>query len=76
MRTTNLEGRQRNWWQRRCIVVEIVGSADSTLKLNMHVEVLRCELYVAVADIIYDGFGMIYDALGRIGVRMADSSHC
>ena len=61
---TDLEGRQRNCRQRNCIIVKSFGSADSALELNMCAKIVRCELYIAVIDKIYDSFGKVDDALG------------
>ena len=73
--TIDLEGRQRNGWQRRCIIVECLGGGDSALKLNMCLEIVRCELDIAVLDEVYDTFGKVEDPLARIRARMIDSSH-
>ena len=75
MGTTDLKGRQRDGWQRRCIIVECFGGGDSTLKLNMCAETVRCELNIAVLDEVYDTFGKVKDPLARIRARMIDSSH-
>lgn len=69
-----LERAQRNGWHRRCIVVEGLRSGSSTLKLNMSTETLRCELHIALLDVIYDTLGNIQDAFGRIRIHMIDSS--
>ena len=45
-----------------------------TLKLNVCTETIRCELNIAVLDIIYDTLGNIQDTLARIRTRMVDSS--
>ena len=75
METADLEWRQWNGWQRRGIIVQSVGSGDSALELNVSAEIVRCELHIAVLDIVYDAFGEVNDALGCVGVRMIDSSH-
>lgn len=75
MEITDLEGRQRNIWQRRCIIVQSIGSGDSALELDVSAEVVRCELHIAVLDIVYDAVGKINDALGRVRARMIVSSH-
>ena len=41
----------------------------------MSAEVVGCELNVAVLDIIDDRLGDVHDALGRVGIRMVDSSN-
>ena len=69
-----LEWSQRNGWQGRCIIVEGLRSGSSALKLDMCTETVRCELNIAVLDIIYDTLGNIQDALARIRTRMIDSS--
>ena len=69
-----LKWSQRNGWQGRCIIVEGLRSGSSTLKLNMCTETVRCQLNIAVLDIIYDTLGNIQDALARIGTRMIDAS--
>ena len=75
LRRAYLEGSQRNGWQWRCVIVKCLRSGSSTLKLNMCSKTVRCELNVAVLDIIYDTFGKIKDALARIRTRMIDASH-
>ena len=37
---TDLEGRQRNGWQRRCVIIESFGSGDSALQLDMRAETI------------------------------------
>ena len=69
-----LEWSQRNSWQGRGIIVEGLRCGSSTLKLYMCTETVRCELNIAVLDIIYDTLGNIQDALGRIRTRMVNSS--
>lgn len=72
---TDLEGRQRNGWQRCCVVIECFGSGDSTLKLDMRAETVRCEFNIAVLDIIYDTLRKVQYALACIGTRVIDSSY-
>ena len=67
-----LKWSQRNVWQGRCIIVEGLGSGNSTLKFNMCTETVRCELNIAVLDIIYDTLGSIQDALARIRIDSSD----
>ena len=71
----DLEGRQGDRWQRCCIIVESFRSRDRALELNMSTEVVRCELYVAVLDVINDTFGKINNALGSVGARVVCSSN-
>lgn len=41
----------------------------------MSAEIVRCELYVAVLDVVDDAFGEVGDAMGRVGARMIGSCH-
>ena len=75
MEAADLEWGQWNGWQRRGVIVQSVGSGDSALELNMSAEIVRCELYIAVLDIVYDAFCKVNDALGCVRARMIDSSH-
>ena len=58
-KTTHLKGSQRNRWQGRCVIVEGFGCGGSAFKLNMRAEAVRCELDIAVLDVIDDAFGKI-----------------
>ena len=75
MMATDLERCQRNCWQRRGVIIKRLRSGDSALELNMCPEIVRCELNVAVLDVIDDTFGKVEDALGRVGARMIGSSN-
>lgn len=74
-KATDLEGRQGYCWQWRRVVVESVGSGDGAFELNVSTKVVRCELYIAVLDIVYDTFGQVDDALGCVRARMIEPSH-
>ena len=69
-----LKWSQRDGWQGRRIIVESLRSGGSTLKLDMCTETVRCDLNIAVLDVIYHTLGHIQDALARIRTRMIDSS--
>lgn len=74
-KATYLEGRQGDCWQWRRVVVESVGGSNGAFELNVRSEVVRCELYIAVLDVVNDTFGKIYNALGCVRARMINSSH-
>ena len=41
----------------------------------MRAEIIRCEFYVAMFNVIDDAFGKVDDASGRIRVRVVGSSY-
>lgn len=73
-RTADLEGRQGDRGQWRCVVVERFGSGDRALELDRGAEIVRGELHVAVLDVVDDAFGEVDDSLGCVGARVVRAS--